>query len=216
MSDIATRLVEIRERIDAATRRAVRPAGSVTLVGATKTVPPDHIAEALAAGLVDVGENRAQDLVAKAPELARLGLPHRWHFLGRLQRNKVRLLAPWVQCWHSVDRVELVDTMAERAPGATIFMEVNLGEEPDKGGCTAADLPALVEHARIRGLRVDGLMTVPPAALDPRPFFARLRALAEELDLTELSMGMTGDFEVAIEEGATLVRVGRAIFGDRP
>jgi len=216
VSDVASRLAEVRERVDVAARRAGRFPDAVTIVGATKTVSVERIAEALVAGLVDIGENRAQELVAKAPELEQSGITHRWHFLGRLQRNKVRMLAPWVQCWQSVDRTDLVDTIADRAPGATVLLEVNLGDEPGKGGCRARDLPAFVDHARHRGLHPSGLMTVPPAALDPRPFFARLRELADTLGLAELSMGMTGDFEAAIEEGATIVRVGRAIFGDRP
>jgi uncharacterized pyridoxal phosphate-containing UPF0001 family protein len=140
----------------------------------------------------------------------------RWHFLGRLQRNKVRALAPWVACWQSVDRPELGAELARRAPGARVLVEVNLGEEPQKGGCLPAAVPGLVDGLRAAGLRVDGLMAVPPHADDPRRWFAALRDQGAALGLPELSMGMTDDFDVAVEEGATMVRVGRALFGPRP
>ncbi|MFN8035910.1 MAG: YggS family pyridoxal phosphate-dependent enzyme [Acidimicrobiia bacterium] len=214
VTGVATRLAEVRARVAAAERRAGRAAGSVTLVGASKTVSAARVAEALAAGLCDLGENRAQDLLAKAPELADLG--PRWHFVGQLQRNKVKALAKWVSCWQSVDRAALVDTLARLVPGAAVLVEVNLGGEAAKGGCEPGATGELVDRARAAGLDVLGLMTVPPAGHDPRPYFARLREQASGLGLHALSMGMTDDFEAAIEEGATVVRVGRAIFGDRP
>jgi pyridoxal phosphate enzyme (YggS family) len=164
------------------------------------------------AGVVDIGENRAQELLEKAP----LVDGARWHFVGTLQRNKVRSLAPWVACWQSVDRDALGVEIARRAPGARVLVEVNLAEEPQKSGCAPGEAPALVDTLRGHGLQVDGLMTVPPAEGDPRPWFAALRDLTSRLELRELSMGMSGDFDVAVEEGATMVRVGRALFGDRP
>ena len=173
----------------------------------------DRVAAVVAAGVVDVGENRAQELTAKAPALEGTGA--RWHFLGQLQRNKVRTLAPWVVCWQSVDRDQLGAEIARRAPGARVLVEVNLAGEAAKGGCQPSGAPGLVDSLRATGLDVAGLMAVPPADDDPRRWFARLRELGAHLGLAELSMGMSGDFEIAVEEGATMVRVGRALFGAR-
>jgi pyridoxal phosphate enzyme (YggS family) len=207
---------EVRGRIAAAAARAGRDPAAVTLVAATKTVDVARVAAAVGAGVVDLGENRAQELVAKAPAPQLTGARVRWHFLGRLQRNKVRMLAPWVSCWQSVDRRELGEAIAHRVPGARILVEVDLAGEPAKGGCTPADAPGLADRLRDLGLDVAGLMAVPPAGDDPRPWFARLRDLGSRLGVAELSMGMSGDYEAAVEEGATMVRVGRALFGDRP
>ena len=179
----------------------------------TKTVDVARVREAIAAGAADLGENRAQELVAKAAQVAE---PVRWHFIGRLQRNKVRVLAAVVARWHSVDRPELIEPLARHARGARVLVEVNLSDEPQKGGCRPGETPALVDGLRGAGLAVEGLMTVPAAEGDPRPTFAALRELGASLGLRELSMGMTGDFEAAIAEGATIVRIGSAIFGPRP
>ena len=182
-------------------------------------MPAALVRDALAAGARDLGENRAQELVAKAEALTSApagGDAPRWHFIGKLQRNKVRMLAPHVDLWHSIDRPELADPLSRQAPGARVLVEVNLSEEPQKGGCSPGEASALVERLRAAGLVVEGLMTVPAAAGDPRPAFAALRELAGRLDLAQLSMGMTADFEVAVAEGATLVRVGSAVFGPRP
>lgn len=217
---IADRVASVRARIEAAARRAGRDPAAVTLVAATKTVPPSLIAGVVAAGVLEVGENRAQELLAKAPELASLPTPPHWHFLGALQRNKVRAVAPFLAWWHSVDRLVLGEEIARRAPGSAVLVEVNLGLEPQKAGCAPGDAAALVDTLVHLGLQVRGLMTVPPAAptpqgRDPRRWFAQLRELSVELGVPELSMGMTDDFEIAVEEGATMVRVGRALFGDR-
>ena len=214
--DVLRNLTGLRARIDAAARRAGRDPGNVLLLGASKTVPAPVLATTLAAGLVDYGENRAQELLAKAVELDDAMPAPRWHFLGRLQRNKVAALAPRVTLWHSVDRLEVGAAIARRAPGARILVEVNLAREDQKGGCDPDALSGLADELRALELQVAGLMTVPPADRDPRPFFAELRARAERLGVGELSMGMSGDFEVAVEEGATIVRVGRALFGARP
>jgi len=208
---VAERVAEVRGRIDAAAARAGRDPAAITLVAATKTVDLDRVQQVVDAGVVNVGENRAQELLAKTAVHGA-----HWHFLGQLQRNKVRQLAPWVLCWHSVDRPELGVEIARRAPGARVLVEVNVGEESQKGGCAPAAVPALVDDLRGDGLDVAGLMTVPPHADDPRRWFAQLREQAVALELPELSMGMTDDFEVAVEEGATMVRVGRALFGARP
>ncbi len=214
--NVAAAVADVRARIADAARRAGRDPATVTLVAATKTVPADQIAAVVAAGVPDVGENRAQELLGKAPALAGLSPPPRWHFLGPLQRNKVRGLAPLISCWQSIDRVVLGDAVATHAPGARVFVEVNLGAEPQKAGCHPAETEALVDALRDRGLLVAGLMTIPPVGDDPRPWFARLRDLGAAVHVRELSMGMSDDFEAAVEEGATTVRVGRALFGQRP
>ena len=216
MSTVAARVDWAHSRIAAAARRTGRDPAAVTLVAATKTVPPARIAEALTAGVVDVGENRAQELVTKASVLAAHRPPPRWHVLGPLQRNKVAALAPLVWCWQTVDRPELGAVIARRRPGARVLIEVNLAREPQKAGCAPEDTLALVDTLRGQGLDVVGLMAVPPYGDDPRPWFARLRDLGAAAAVPELSMGMTDDFEVAVEEGATLVRLGRALFGERP
>jgi pyridoxal phosphate enzyme (YggS family) len=207
---VAARVAEVRQRIVAAAARAGRDAGEITLVAATKTVDLARVQAVVAAGVLDVGENRAQELLAKTDVVGA-----RWHFLGQLQRNKVRQLAPWVTCWQSVDRPDLGTEIAKRVPAARVLVEVNLGEEPQKGGCLPAAVAGLVERLRADALEVAGLMTVPPHDGNPRPWFAQLREMGQELGLPELSMGMTEDFEIAIEEGATMVRVGRALFGPR-
>lgn len=213
---VAARLAEVRERITAAARAAHRNPDDITLVAVTKEIALDPIREALEAGATDLGENRAQELVPKAESLATASPVPRWHFIGRLQRNKVSALAPHVALWQSVDRDELVDAIARHAPGAAVLVQVNVAGEAQKGGCEPGSVPALVAHAQDRGLRVDGLMTVPPHGADPRPHFAQLRTLTETLGLRVCSMGMSGDYEIAVGEGATIVRVGSAIFGPRP
>jgi pyridoxal phosphate enzyme (YggS family) len=215
-AELAANLADVRARVDAAARAAGRDPVSVRLVGASKTVPAEDLAVAVGLGLHDLGENRAQELLAKAPVLASLGATPTWHFVGQLQRNKVAGLAPHVTWWQSVDRLALGSTIAQRAPGARVLVEVNLGDEPQKGGAPTVEVPALVDALRGLGLEVAGLMTVAPLAGEPARWFAALRALAEDLDLPELSMGMSGDFEAAIAEGATIVRVGTALFGTRP
>ena len=215
--DVPANVAAVRARIAAAAHRVGRDPGEITLVAATKTVPAETVAEVLAAGVVDLGENRAQELLAKAPalveSLARTAHEPRWHFLGALQRNKVKALTPWIACWQSVDREALGDSIARHAPGSRVLVEVNLAGEPQKPGCAPEALSGLIDTLVGQGLAVDGLMTVPPRGDDPRPWFIQLRALASDRGLTTLSMGMTDDFEVAIEEGATMVRVGRALFG---
>jgi pyridoxal phosphate enzyme (YggS family) len=211
--DVADRLAVVRERVAGAARRAGRPPEAVRLVVVTKGVPAPMMQAALDAGATDLGENRAQDLLAKAPELSTRPT---WHFIGRLQRNKVAALAPLVDLWQSVDRLALGLAIAGRAPGAAVLAEVNVADDPAKAGVTPDDAPALVDGLRAAGLAVDGLMTVPAAGRDPRPAFAALAELAARLGLAEVSMGMSDDFEVAVEEGASIVRVGRAIFGPRP
>jgi hypothetical protein len=216
MSDdgIPAALARVRERITDAARRAGRDPAGITLVGVSKTVQAERVAEAVEAGLGDLGENRAQELLAKARALAELG--PRWHFVGTLQRNKIAALAPWVGLWHSVDRVDLVAPLARHAPRAAVLVQVNLAGKPGQGGCAPEAAQGLVDECSQAGLEVRGLMTIAARQGEPRRWFAALRDLATTLRLPELSMGMTEDFEDAIAEGATVVRVGRAIFGERP
>ena len=219
MSDLAAAVTEVRARVAAAARRVGREPDAVRLVAATKTVPAERVAEAVALGVTDVGENRAQELLAKADTLAATAPSMQadvcWHFLGRLQRNKVRGLAGRVTWWQSVDREALGAAIARHAPDARVLVEVNLADEPQKGGCAPTDAGRLIDALRESGLRVEGLMTIPPEGDDPRRWFAALRELGGDLGVHHLSMGMTDDYEVAVEEGATMVRIGRAIFGAR-
>jgi PLP dependent protein len=213
MTALDVALDDVRSRVDAAARRAGRNPDDVLVIGATKTVPVERVQQAVALGVTDLGENRAQELLAKAPAVA--GNDVCWHFLGHLQRNKVRALSSWVTWWHSVDRPALGPTLARHAPNARVLVEVNLASEPQKAGCAPDETPVLVEALRGEDVQVEGLMTVPPQAEEPRRCFSALRELAVTLELPHLSMGMTGDFEIAVEEGATMVRVGRALFGAR-
>ncbi len=199
--------------------RGALPPG-VTLVAVSKTQPPEAIRAAHAAGQRDFGENYAQEWREKADALADLG-DLRWHFIGGLQTNKVKYLAGRVAYVHTVDRVELARELsrrfAQKGAVARVFLEVNTGGEAAKSGCAPEDTPALREAARaLPALEVVGLMCIPPAAGDPRPHFRVLRALRDRLGLAELSMGMSADWRIAVEEGSTFVRIGTAIFGERP
>ena len=194
----------------------------VHLIAVTKGFGADAITAAAAAGCTIVGENYAQELVAKVDELRRGGevttLPD-VHFIGRLQTNKVRQLAPVVAVWQSVDRAALATEIAKRAPGATVFVQVNVTDEPDKGGCPPADVPGLVDLCGRSGLVVDGLMTVGPTSQDralTEAAFAQVRSMADDLGLRSCSMGMSADMDEAIAHGATHVRIGSALFGSRP
>lgn len=218
-------LADVTRRIAEACTRRDREPSEVTLVAVAKTFPADRIREALAAGAVAIGENRAQELKEKATAL---GSDIEWHFIGHLQTNKVRQVVGIARLIHSVDRFGLAEAIARRARSLDlvqdVLIEVNIAGERAKSGVEPAHAPALAEEiADLEGLRVTGVMTMPPATEDPeasRPFFRQLRAIGVEVTdrvpgATALSMGMTRDFEVAVEEGATLVRVGQAIFGPR-
>jgi pyridoxal phosphate enzyme (YggS family) len=215
VSDIAAQLREIHERIATAARSAGRGPEAIELVAVSKEVDAAAVAAARAAGQRAFGENRAQELSAKVEALHAQELELVWHFIGRLQRNKVKSIASFVALWQSVDRPDLGVEIARHAPGARVLVQVNVAGEEQKGGCPPAELPALVDSFTDLGLTVEGLMTVPPLIGDPRPHFAALRDLANRLGLATLSMGMSGDFEAAIAEGSTLVRIGRAVFGPR-
>jgi pyridoxal phosphate enzyme (YggS family) len=214
--DLAARLDSVHERIAGA---GGDPA-AVQLVAVTKGFGTDVVRAALAAGLVELGENYAQELEAKADDLdaAPAAAEPRWHFIGRLQRNKVRKIAPLVRLWQSVDRLSLGAEIAQRSPGAVVLVQVGLTGEASKGGCSEAMLPAVLDGLADLGLHVRGLMTVGPLGRpeDARPAFRKLRQLADRYDLVECSMGMSDDLEVAVEEGTTMVRLGSALFGPRP
>jgi pyridoxal phosphate enzyme (YggS family) len=207
---VATRLAALAARL---------PPG-VTLIAVSKTQPAQAIREAYAAGQRHFGENYAQEWREKAEALA--DLPDlTWHFIGSLQTNKVKYLAGRVGWVHTVDRPELARELSRRcaAAGASVkvLLEVNLGGEAQKGGCAPADAPALAALVRaLPALDLRGLTCIPPPEDDPRPHFKALRALRDQLGLQDLSMGMSADWPAAVEEGATFIRVGTAIFGERP
>jgi uncharacterized pyridoxal phosphate-containing UPF0001 family protein len=214
--EVAERVAEIRVRI----RDAGGDPAVVTLVAVTKGFGPEVVHATLGAGVVDVAESYAQELVRKAAAVSateQQPVP-RWHFVGRLQTNKVARLAPLVQLWQSVDRPEVVHHLARRSPSAQVLVQVDVSGAPGRGGCAPADVPGLVVEARQGGLDVSGLMAVGRggAPEGARRGFRTLAGLADDLGLAERSMGMSGDLEVAVEEGSTMVRVGRALFGPRP
>jgi PLP dependent protein len=214
VTTVAARWAEVDDRVEAAAQRSGRARGDVRVVAATKTVPVEPIRQLLAAGCTDLGENRAQELLAKAPELED-DPAVTWHFIGPVQRNKVNALAPWVAWWHTVDRPALVTALGARVPGAPVLLEVNLAGEPQKAGCEPDSVGRLADSARAAGLDVLGLMAIPPHPGDPRRWFVALAALAAREGLPELSMGMSEDYETAVEEGATMIRLGRVLFGPR-
>jgi pyridoxal phosphate enzyme (YggS family) len=226
MGRIAERLAEVRGRIDAAARRAGRSPESVTLVAVAKGQPAESVRAAFEAGCRDVGESYVQELVAKTEALALDGL--RWHHIGHLQRNKVKAVVGRVVLVHGVDSTRLLAEIDRRAVEAgarvAVLAEVNLAAEASKSGCAPAELGALLAAAdRASAVELRGLMAIPPAADDAEPSRRWFRELAALRDahggaarLPELSMGMSHDYELAVEEGATLVRVGTAIFGERP
>lgn len=227
MTDLADRLAAVRERIDSACRRAGRPAGAARVLAVSKLHPAASLREAAAAGQEDFGENYVQELEAKAAELA--GEPIRWHFIGHLQRNKVKGVVGVAALIHAVDSERLLRRIArvaaDRGVVQPILVAVNLGGEESKSGVGPGEVEALLDLAgELDGVRCDGLMTMPPwpeRPEDSRPLFRELRELRDRLarperPLAELSMGTTGDLEVAAEEGATWIRVGTAIFGPRP
>ena len=214
-----------RHEIGAAAYKAGRDASSIRLVLASKTQPSEAIRAAANAGARDFGENYVQEAIAKRAELADL-TDIRWHLIGHLQTNKVKVAASAFALIHSVDSVRLAAALARAQPSPRVhaLIEVNLGGEASKTGVAPDGVAAILDAARDK-IEIDGLMTIPPPAASAeaaRPYFAQLRELRDRLAtqsgyaLSELSMGMTDDFEVAIEEGATIVRIGRAVFGERP
>ena len=211
---VRARLQGLRDRIDGVERAWSH---RVAVVGVTKGFGADAVDAAVAAGCDAIGENYAQELLDKRATIERLG--PEVHFIGRLQRNKVRQLVGIVDVWCSLDRASAIDEVAKRAPGARVMIQVDTTRDPGKGGSDGGAAAALVDRATERGVIVRGLMTVGPTGGDSeaaRPGFRRVRALVDELGLDECSMGMSGDLVVAVEEGSTEVRVGTALFGPRP
>lgn len=227
--DIPERLARVREQIARAAQRAGRSAQDITLIAVSKTFDPDFVQQAVDAGALDLGENRVQEAATKVGVVKAKNL--RWHLIGHLQSNKAKQALSIFEVIHSVDSRELVERLdrlageLERRP--TVLAQVDLAQEPTKSGALESELPAIVEALDSAShLDFRGLMTLPPFFDSPestRSYFRRLRVVLEGLNrtraaerkLTELSMGMSHDFEVAIEEGATMVRVGTAIFGAR-
>ena len=216
----AQRLQEVRDSIDRSARLAGRPAEAVTLIAVSKTHGADSIRPLIDAGQSDFGENRVQEAQGKWPALKAAAPDLRLHLIGRLQSNKAAEAVDLFESIHSVDRPSLVAALAEAMTKAgrrpDCFLQVNIGDEPQKGGCAVADLPALAESARAAGLPVRGLMCIPPAEVEPAPYFALLAKLARQNGLDGLSMGMSADYATAVAIGATHVRVGTALFGERP
>ncbi len=212
-------LATTRARIAAAATLADRKAGDVTLVAVSKTQGPEAIEPLLAAGQRVFGENRVQEAAAKWPDLCARHPDVVLHLVGQLQSNKAEEAVTLFDAIHSVDRPSLVKalgaaiTKTGRRPDC--FVQVNIGEEEQKGGCAIADLPMLLEQAKAAGLSVVGLMAVPPAGVEAAPYFALLARLARDHGLAGLSMGMSDDLETAVMLGATQVRVGTALFGAR-
>ena len=219
MDNAASRLALVRERIALAAKLARRDADEVTLIAVSKTHGAEAIEELIAAGQTVFGENRVQEAQAKWPPLKAKYPKIELHLVGRLQSNKADEAVALFDCIHSLDRSSLVGALARAMDKAgrqvPCFVQVNIGDEPQKGGVAIAALPALLAEARAAALPVIGLMAVPPLGIEPAPFFALTDKLARDNGLDRLSMGMSGDFETAIRFGATHVRVGTAIFGER-
>ena len=211
-------LVEARERIEQ--RVAAAGGVGVRIVAVTKTHPVETVRAAISAGFTDLGENYAAEFAAKAGEVGG-GAPGaatwRWHFIGQLQTNKVRVVAPFVGLYQSVDRRSLIAEIAKRSPGSSVMIQVNLADVQGRGGASFSDVGPLIESARQGGLNVCGLMGVAPVAdhSTTATAFARLRRQCDAEALAECSMGMSGDLEIAVAEGSTMVRIGSAIFGSR-
>ena len=220
MTDIATNYQDIVHRIRTAASRAGRSPESIRLIAVSKTVEADRIRNAVACGATDIGENRLQEALLKREELSSLSL--KWHFIGHLQTNKAKKVAENFDWVHSIDRLAVAEALDRHLSGRRklpVLIEVKLGNEPNKSGAEEGELATLVhEISQLNSLDLRGLMVVPPPVDNPeeaRPHFRRLKDLAQRFALPELSMGMTHDFEVAVEEGATMVRIGTGLFGSR-
>jgi PLP dependent protein len=217
--DIRANVTALETRIAAACARAARPRESVKLVAVTKTFPASDADHAIAAGMTDVGENKVQEARDKKPVVTGSA---RWHLIGHLQSNKTKDAVRLFDVIQTIDSIELAERAARYAETEgkrqEVLVQVNVGGEAQKSGAEIADVPAIVKRiAGLPSLHLSGVMAIPPFldAEEVRPYFRKLRALRDDLGLTELSMGMTDDFEVAIEEGATIIRLGRAVFGIR-
>ena len=215
----AERLEDVRGRIARAAKLARRSPADVTLIAVSKTHPPNAILPLIEAGQRAFGENRVQEAQAKWPELRERFSGIELHLVGQLQSNKAEDAVTLFDAIHSVDRPSLVTALAKAMDKAgrrpACFLQVNIGDEPQKGGCGTGELTALVAACRDADLPLAGLMCIPPADVEPAPYFALLASLARRHGVTGLSMGMSGDYETAVTIGATHVRVGTALFGER-
>ena len=219
MNEPAALLEQIRARIAAAARIAGRAPAEITLIAVSKTHPATRITPLIAAGQRVFGENRVQEAAEKWPDLRKAHPGIALHLVGQLQSNKADEAAALFDCIHSLDRPSLVPALARAMDKAgrqvPCFVQVNIGAEDQKGGCAIGDLPALLAEARAADIPIAGLMCVPPAGIEPAPFFALTAKLADDHGIKGLSMGMSDDFETAILQGATHIRVGSALFGAR-
>lgn len=219
MIDPETRLAAVHAAIAKASKMAGRPADAITLIAVSKTKSVDEIAPLIAAGQRDFGENRVQEAQAKWPALVADMPGTRLHLVGQLQSNKADEAVALFDVIHSVDRSSLITALAKAQDRAgrkpDCFLQVNIGDEDQKGGCAVGDISALLADAQTVDLNIVGLMAVPPADLEPAPYFALLAKLARDHGLAQLSMGMSGDYETAVKLGATHIRVGTALFGAR-
>lgn len=216
MTEAAARLQEIRDDIASAAELARRDCADVTLVAVSKTRSPDEIEPLIAAGHRDFGESRVQEALAKWPPLIDRYPDIRLHCVGRLQSNKAADVVRLFNIIHSVDRLSLLEALAAEADKAQrfplVYVQVNIGEEDQKGGCGLAELPALIAAVRASPLPLAGLMAIPPQGVEPAPYFALLAKLTRRYDVSGLSIGMSQDFKAAVMFGATAVRVGTALF----
>ena len=214
MSDAATRLARVRAEIDRAARLARRDPATVTLVAVSKRRSADEIAALIAAGQRDFGESRVQEAQDKWPALRAAHPDVSLHMIGQLQSNKASEATALFNLIHSLDRTSLLGALTAAPHHPPSYVQVNLGEEAQKGGVSLADLPAFLAAVRASPIPLAGLMAIPPQGLEPGPFFALLAELARRHGVTGLSMGMSSDFAVAVTLGATIVRVGTALFED--
>lgn len=223
MNDIAEAIEAVRERIGRACELAGRDPGDVTLIAVTKTVDVSRVRDAISAGICDIGENYIQEAKAKIEAIVPAKV--RWHMIGHIQSNKIKYLPALFDCVHTVDRPDILDKLERHEKPMDVLFEVNIAGERSKSGTDIEGLEMILERARsLEHLRPAGLMTMPPYTEDPedaRPYFRKLRETLSQmnrkfgLDMKELSMGMSSDFEIAVQEGATMVRVGTALFGAR-
>jgi PLP dependent protein len=219
MIDPETRLATVHAAMAKASKLAGRPADAATLIAVSKTKSAEEVTPLITAGQRDFGENRVQEAQGKWPALLVATPGIRLHLVGQLQSNKADEAVTLFDVIHSVDRASLVTSLAKAQDRAgrrpACFVQVNIGDEHQKGGCAVVDIPALLADSKTGGLNIVGLMAVPPADREPAPYFALLAKLARDHGLVQLSMGMSGDFETAIKLGATCIRVGSALFGAR-
>ncbi len=219
MTDAEPRLATVQGAIAKMSKLAGRSTDATTLIAVSKTKTADEIMPLIAAGQRHFGENRVQEAQSKWPALIAATPDIRLHLVGQLQSNKADEAIALFDVIHSVDRASLITALGKAQEKAgrkpACFLQVNIGDEDQKGGCAVADIPALLAEAKLAGLNIVGLMTVPPANLEPAPYFALLAKLARDNGLAHLSMGMSGDYETAVKLGATHIRIGTALFGAR-